>query len=36
MLQNHIHQWHNLELAWQKASKGKRGKESVAEILVSR
>ena len=32
MLQNHIWQWHNVELAWQKASKGKRGKEAVAEF----
>lgn len=32
MLQNHLWQWHNLELAWQKASKGKRGKEAVAKF----
>ena len=30
MLQNHLWQWHNLQLAWQKASRGKRGKEPAA------
>ena len=32
MLQNHIWQWDNLELAWKNASRGKRGSEPVAKF----